>query len=265
MALTHTAAEALQTLDLIIDDRQIPDILCPFVFGADQAPPVDALRRNLRRSLDAVLLEVSESRQFCYGDICLQTNLFSRNFVRPLGGALLPWFRQLCSGRAIDEAIVQSALENLGEVGHRADDQMVDLLRGIRMEIPGAEEVARTLDAMMSKLAGRWTVIGALEAPGDDGAIMRNRRALNATLERAARRCGAVFYNPTQMIMDHGRATVLDSGGADIHEYAPAFYPKVAETWVGLARRGRPPAKATSVDNSPTAPPAVSRSSRLLA
>ena len=46
---------------------------------------------------------------------------------------------------------------------------------------------------MMSMLAGRWTVIGALEAPGHEGQLMRDRRALNDILERAARECGAVF------------------------------------------------------------------------
>ncbi|MBA3810157.1 MAG: hypothetical protein H0X27_00630 [Caulobacteraceae bacterium] len=218
MALTHTAAEAMQTLDLVMGARRIPEALALFVFGAEPLPPPDLLREGLRRGIDAVLLEVSQARQFLYGDICLQTNLFSRHFIRAHGGALLPWFRLLCGGRTIDEAVIQSALENLRAGGHRPDEQVVDLLRGVRMEIPGRVEIARTLEAMMVKLGGRWTVIGALEAPGHEGAIMRQRRALNATLEQAAGQCGAAFYNPTRLIIDHGRATVLDGGGADIHE-----------------------------------------------
>lgn len=246
MPLTHTAAEALQILDLIMGAKRIPDALAPFVFGAEEIPPAGLLRENLRRGLDAVLLEVSQARQFRYGDIFLQTNLFSRHFVRSHGSALLPWFRLLCSGRAIDDAVIRSALDSLREGGRQPDEQLVDLLRGVRMEIPGCAEIGHAVEAMMARLGGRWTVIGALEAPGHDGPIMRHRHALNETLEQAARQCGAAFYNPTQLIVDHGRETVLDGGGADIHEYAPDFYPMVAKTWLDLARRERPPAKPPS-------------------
>jgi len=260
MSLTFTAAEALQIVDLMVSERRIPDALCPFVFGADRMPAAHLLRRSLRRGLDAVLVEVSDLRQFRYGDTCLRTNLFTRNFVRSYGGALLPWFRQLCSGQATDEASVQAALEGLRESGQGVDEQVVDLLRGVRMEIPGCAEIVQALDAMMSMLGGRWTVIGALEAPGHEGQLLRDRRALNDILERAARECGAVFYNPTRLIIDHGRATVMDRGGADVYEYAPDFYPMVAETWVRLARRSSSPAKATSVGDAPATPPLFSKS-----
>ncbi len=256
---THSAAEALQIVRFIGGEIEIPDKLSPYIFDAERTPSPLPLERTVAGGVDAVIVEISDDRNFFYRDIALQQNFFSINLVRPGGVALLPWFRDLCADRPIDEACVQSALDQLKKAGHRHDDAMAELLRNIRQERQSEEEITRQLASMMSKWGGRWIVVGTFDVPGHDGAVMRHRRTLNERLNNAARQCGAAFFDPSKLVAEHGKATALDGGGADIHEYAPAFYSTVGETLVDLLRpegplvRGRPAA---------CAPPAAAETSR---
>jgi hypothetical protein len=72
---------------------------------------------------------------------------------------------------------------------------------------------------------GHWVVEGALTSPGVGGAMMADRRALNADLRAACERCGALFFDPTDMVAVHGPTVVFDGDGANLQEYNPAFYP----------------------------------------
>jgi hypothetical protein len=235
----HTAPEALQSLRVATADHAIPDVVSPYIFGTERTPPVDHLRGLIVGGVDVFLLEVCADRQFSYGEILLQENFVTRNLVQPSGGALLDWYREVCRGRAPDEACVAATLERLKQRGLDPSDAMADLLRGVRLSTQAGEEIADALRTMMSKFSGRWVVVGAFEVPGHQGAIMKDRRALNAKLESAARQCGAAFYDPTHLLLEHGKETALDGGGANIYEYAESFYPVVGQGLTDLARFGR--------------------------
>ena len=243
MAATHTAAEALQTLRLVKGEISIPDGLSPFVFETEKAPPTERLAQTLSGGIDVCLLEVSGDRQFAYGDSLLQQNFVSRGLVQAHHGALLGWYREICLGRSIDEELVQVSLGKLREGGFRHDEWMANLLRGLRLHRQDGDELSRTLREMMARVDGRWVVIGAITVPGQEGATMRDRRELNATLKAVAQGCGAAFFDPTHLVATYGRTATLDGDGANINEYAETFYPKLGETLVSLARTGRPAPK----------------------
>jgi hypothetical protein len=261
---THSMAEALQTFRYTAGELRIPDRLSPYIFDSPRSPSAKELLRTLRNGLDAYVVEVSDDRNFYYRDICLQQNFFSINLVRAHGGVLLGWFREVCANRPIDEALIQSALEQLKQGGHRHDDEVADLLRNIRYERQSEEEIALQLGAMMTQWGGRWIIVGPFDVPGYDGAIMQHRRDLNEKLSRAAKRCGALFYDPSALVREHGRSTALDGGGADIYEYAPAFFPVVGETQVRLLRASESGDRAPGADDAEDATEAAAGVSRLI-
>jgi hypothetical protein len=237
---THSMAEALQTLRYTFGEARIPDALSPYIFDTEPSPSAQELARALRDGVDAFLVEVSDDRNFYYRDVCLQQNFFGINFVRPHGAALLGWFREVCAHRPVDEALVQSALDQLKDGGHRHDEEMADMLRNIRYERQSEEEMTLQLRDMMTRWTGRWIIVGAFDVPGYEGSITQHRRELNGKLARGAEQCGALFYDPSDLVREHGRAVALDGGGADIYEYAPAFFPTVGETLLRLLRTGEP-------------------------
>lgn len=190
---THTAEEAAQGLSVFMGGTTIPEDLNPFVFETDHRPGAARLGHALGQGADVFLLEISDDKQFSYGDIFLNQNFVSRHFVQPHRGALLDWYREISRGKPAEEASVQAALEKLRAGGFRHDDTMADLLRGIRLERRDGEEIARTLADLTARMGGRWVVVGPFAVPGDDGDIMRRRRAFNAALRAAAAGCGAAF------------------------------------------------------------------------
>ncbi len=252
---THTAAEALQTLDIVLGERHVPDALRPFIFETERTSTMHDLARILGEGLDVFVLEVSQDKQFSYEDIYLNQNFVARNLVQAQRGALLDWYRQICRGQLADEPCVQAALDRLRDAGLRHDDAMADLLRRVRLDRHSGEAMTRSLGALMSKAGGRWVVIGPFVVPGHDGAIMRERRDLNDKLEAAAAHCGATFFDPSQLITDYGQATVLAGDGADIYEYSEAFYPLLGEMLVRLIRDTRPAGRRASADLLPYEPP----------
>lgn len=254
-APTHTAAEALQTLEIVLGERDVPDSLSPYIFETEQTPAMNRLECWLREGLDVFVLEVSQDKQFSYGDIYLNQNFVARNLVQAQRGALLDWYRQICRGQLADEPCVQAALDRLRDAGLRHDDGMADLLRRVRLDRHSGEAMIQSLGALMSKAGGRWVVIGPFVVPGHDGAIMRERRDLNGKLEAAAAHCGATFFDPSQLITDYGQATVLAGDGADIYEYSEAFYPLLGEMLARLVRDTRPAGRRASADLLPYEPP----------
>jgi hypothetical protein len=240
---THTAAEALQSLAVALGEQVIPEALNPYVFESDHRPSADRLASALREGIDVFLLEISDDKQFSYGDIRLNQNFVSRNLVQAHRGALLDWYREICRGRQAEESSVQTALGKLRDSGSRHDEAMADLLRRIKLERNGGSEIAETLATLTAKMGGRWAVVGPFAVPGDEGDIMQRRRAFNEALNQACGRCGALFYDPSQLLFAHGKATALAGGGVDIYEYDEAFYPTVGETLVNLVRSLGPPRK----------------------
>ncbi len=249
---THSSAEALQCLQMVTGELDIPNLLSPYIFDTDEVPECDSLRRIVRDGVDVYIVEVSDDRQFSYNGICLQQNFVTRNLIQPHRGALLGWYREVCQSGAAEEATVLTALEKLERGGFRHDKAMAELLRGIRLDRHGVDEIAGAIRAMKAKVGGRWIIVSLFDVPGDDGAVMKDRRSLHAKLQEAAAQSGAEYFDPTVLIVEHGRSVALDGGGADIYEYAPAFYPTVGESLIKFVR-GEKAAKKAGAKATPAA------------
>ncbi|MGI9170189.1 MAG: hypothetical protein ACR2FH_08450, partial [Caulobacteraceae bacterium] len=58
LAATHTAADALQSLRMVMGEIRLPDALAPYVFETDRSPPTDRLARTLSGGVEVFLLEI---------------------------------------------------------------------------------------------------------------------------------------------------------------------------------------------------------------
>jgi hypothetical protein len=240
LSFTHTIGEARQALETVLGAREIPAEFNPYVHGTADAPPSDRLRRTLGGGVDVFLVEVCAAMQFSCEDVFLQQHFINRELVQPHRKALLAWYRQLASAGEADEAVVDEALENLREAG-RADMPLFErLLRRTRLTRTDARSIEHTLSAMMAMAPGRWVVVGAMTSSGAGGAIMASRRALNADLRNACERCGALFFDPSEMVDAHGPTDVFDGGGANIYEYNPAFYSTAGRALLGKIKAACP-------------------------
>jgi hypothetical protein len=237
-ARTHTVGEALQMIEIALGEKSIPEFLGPFVLSPNELSRAEALASVIREGVDVFVLEISHDRQFTFGDVCLQAHLLSTHLVHARRKALLEWFRNLCNGRAIDEACIQGALEGLRREGFEADAPMDGLLRGIGLEQQSGETIAGVLGALKAKLGGRWVVVGHFAVPGQEGAVMADRRALNEKLRGAAAVRGAAFYDPSDLIAEYGPVAALDAKGTHTLHYAPSFHATVGEKLLALAGGG---------------------------
>ena len=232
---THTAEEAAQSLAIFTGEKTVPEVLNQFIFENDHRPIQERLGRALNQKADVYLIEISDDKQFSYGEYVLNQNFVSRHFVQPYRGALLEWYREISRGQTASPATVDSALAKLRDGGFRHDDQMAELLHGIRLDRRDSEQIAVSLQALTTKLGGQWIVVGPFAVPGDKSDVMVRRRAFNKSLRAAANRCGATFFNPTRLIKTHGKEDVL-AAGVSIYEYEESFYPTLGEALVEKIR-----------------------------
>jgi len=254
---SHTAAEALQNLAVVLGERAVPEHLCQYIYESDHRPSVNGMAERLRQGVDVFVLEVSDDKQFTYGDLCLNQNFVTRNLVQAHRGALLDWYRNICRGGFAAEDTVQSALSKLRDGGFDHDEAMANLLRGVRLERRGGEETAEKIATLTSKMGGQWVLVGLFTVEGDDGDVMRRRRELNEALKDAAARYDTRFYDPSELLVRYGRERVLDAGGSNIYEYAQDFYATVGVALVSQVRAlGPPPTSVVepSAEPAPSAP-----------
>jgi len=224
MGFTHGIDEARQALETVLGLRSVPAQFSPYIYGTAKPPPADRLRRTLAGGVDVFLVEVCGPRQISCEGVFFQQHFVNRELVQPHRRALLAWYRRLAQTGEVEEAIVDDALEKLREAGQADMPLFERLLRHTRLGRPDEGAIERTLSAMMAMAPGRWVVEGAMSSPRARGAVMGDWRALNADLRAVCGRCGALFFDPTELVAAHGVATVFDDGGANIYEINPAFY-----------------------------------------
>jgi hypothetical protein len=245
---THSVGEARQALETVLGGRAIPVEFNRYIYGADEAPPIDRVQRALAGGVDAFLLEVCVGKQFSFEGVLLQQHFVDRELVRPHRGVLLAWYRRLAAAGEVEKAIVDTALDKLRKAGNADMPLFERLLRGVRLDRTNAHAIERTLLAMMAMAPGRWVVVGALTSPAADGAVMESRRALNADLREACERCGALFFDPSELVEAYGPAMVFADGGANIYEYNPDVYPTVGRAMLERVKAACP------ARNGPPAP-----------
>ena len=230
LSFTHSISESRQAMETVLGLRSIPSEFSRYIYGTGATPPSDRLRRTLAGGVDVFLLEVCGAKQFSCEGYFLQQHFVNRELVQPNRSALLAWYRQLAKAGEVEDAVVDAALQKLREAGGADMPLFERLLRHTRLGRTDAQAIEHTLLAMMAMAPGRWVLEGALTSPGAGGAIMDERRELNADLRAVCERCGALFFDPSEMVEAHGPTVVFEHGGANIYEYDPAFYATAGRT-----------------------------------
>lgn len=249
-----TACEALQALEVALGVERIPPHLRPYIFWQGETPNTLTLKRVLAGGVDVFLLEIVSSQQFFCENVPLPDGLVSRKLVRPHGNALLRWYREVCLRGAADEATVLAALESL-PTGEAEKDDLAYFLRAIRMVRQGADEIAASLRTLMSMAPGLWVVVGPFYIASEEGALMTARKVLMADLKEAARRAGAISYDPSELIEQFGRETVLRGQGTLIHHYSDEFLPTAGAALMDAVRQALASGPAAGAAEIPGAAP----------
>lgn len=149
-----TVGEALQGLEIMMDETAIPSGLVPYIFvTGEYLPNPPGFRRSVSKGIDVVIAEIATSRQFYFDDIPLEEVLIGRELVRPFRSALGKWFRDISLTGVISHACLQSTMEKPREEGDQGAE-IADLLRGICLERLGAEQLTSGLQTIMAKAPG---------------------------------------------------------------------------------------------------------------
>jgi hypothetical protein len=232
---SHTAREALLLLDIAAGGLEIEDFVLPLMFSHGALPSPTKLREALNVAIDVVVLEVSSLNQFFYHGIPIHSAFLNNKLVQPNARALLNWYRQVCTRGSADAACVEATLAAMGPRGGEFD-HIEDLLRGIRLERQGVDQIETSLREMMSRVGGRWVLVGPFVVAGGAGAVMAERRALLAELDAAAERCVVSRWDPSRLISAFGREAVLNNKGRNLYHYARAFLPTAGEALLDVMR-----------------------------
>ncbi len=245
---TLTAADAVQALDVILGERQVPPFLIPYIYESDEPLRNERLRRIIEAGVDQCIVEIASPLQFSCGEFQLQQNYLSRRLVQPHRGALLAWFRTLAKTGQADEATVEDAVRKLRAAGFAADPDMVELLRGARMTRPDRAAIKAQLARLSAQIGARWTVMGAMTVPGLQGQLMTDRRALNQDVAAACEDLGLAFFDPTHFIAEYGRAMVMQDDGANLCELAESFWPVAGRRLLEFACQAPGSARQAEID-----------------
>jgi hypothetical protein len=225
----HTLREAQQAIRFARGEVDIPARFRPFIFHPPEQAEAHPDDRRLLETVDAFLVEACDRFHLRHGSHYFQVNHFIIGFVSKYGAALLPWYRALSLGRPITDAIVASALEELADrsAGERAFIETV--LRHTRLEPIDVAGATAALGDVVFDRRKKWVVVSHFAVPGMSGTQMKDRRALAEILRQAATRHGVTMFDPSVMLERLGRASVLASGGRDIHHYDPDFIEGVGD------------------------------------
>lgn len=232
--LTHSAPDAVQALAFFRGERSVPDFAAKYIFEKDR-PAVGEWTRDLVDSVDVFVVEVCERKYVRYRDWYFQLNYFNRQFVQEHAAHLLPWFRNFAQKKPADPALVDATIESLVKAGVAVTSEVRSILAETVLVEPDAGAIEGFLRQLTDRSQHRWILLSHFAIPGDEGAVMRDRRGLAADLAGIAQRLGMRFFDPTQFIVEHGRKHVLDADGADIYEWAPNFIATVGERLIRLA------------------------------
>ncbi len=248
---THTAEEAMQALAHVRGELSYPPGLLPYIFEADEAPSLPRLAEALAGGVDSFILEISDDKQFVFGDYYLNQNFVTRRLVKPTRGALLDWYREISRGKIAGEDTVEIAMGRLAEVNGAVDPLTEALLRSLHVTRRDPSRILETVRTMIERHGGRWVLVGPFVIPGDESEVMGRRAAFNRALVEIAETVGARFFDASALIARHGAAVALAGGGADIYEYNDSFYPILGRALVTAACEGAVPRTHGEEDGAP--------------
>lgn len=218
-AFTHGPMEAIQYLRFVRGMKSIPDAFAPFIFRTKETPPVDERLVSAMQKLDFLVVEISAFARLSSGSFEFQQNYFSENFIRKGGADYLNWWRDVTQGKPSMESADALVQLNAGQTELHDEE----VLRALRFQNLSDEDFIGGIREL-SRIAGiPLLLVPHFSFDTEDNAIskmrLRNRRLVGA----AAEELGHAIFDPSDMLMEYGRAAALKNEGRDLYHYSTEF------------------------------------------
>lgn len=264
----HTFGEVRQIVKFTLGEFEIPREFQPFVFHPSEPEPVrtPAVKRILE-TVDTVFIEVCELRELRHDPYYFQVNHFYREFVSKYGAALLPWYRAFSLGEAITEELVAGALEKLSDRGPEERKFIEAVLRKTQLKPTTVEAALEAFKDIRFDDAKQWVLVSHFLVPGLGGTQMKDRAESIEMVRKVAAQNSVAMYDPSELLVRHGRQVALASEGRDIYHYHSDFNVTVANALLqtaGLITAPKGSAVKTSKSPSDLVLEATSRTNNML-
>ncbi|MFD1559983.1 tetratricopeptide repeat protein [Paraburkholderia silviterrae] len=223
----HTSSEALQQLQFMLGEKDIPADVRTLTFRPILPENLDA---NSWTGAEFYLVEISSRKLFSVDDHPIQMNYMMRHFGDFFADKKRSrMFMSMATPGRLDERrqwLEQDfAFQRLSPVDR-------DLLaRILRRDLKDAEIMAEM--EQIADLVGRdkLAFVTHVNADMPDSMPVVQRRALINAVRTIAKRMNVPCYDPSLLMRKLGQANALENGGLDLAHYTDLFSDQLCEAW----------------------------------
>lgn len=208
----HTSREALQQIECLLDSRQIPEDLAPFIAGPEKTA------RDVLDEPDVFIVEVSTAKEIHCGEWLLQTNHMERALadVRPLV-EIFNKHKQLHERDA--RRIELEAHPLFAE----ATPAQRHVLWEAFVRLTTRAELEQHLATINARLPAPTLFSCHIDVDALDGTPLASRRLLCGWMREICAAAGYNFVDPTPQALEFGRTRALANAGSDVNHYAEKY------------------------------------------
>ena len=212
----HGTTEILQQIRHM-RGAPIPEELAPLIS--------DRLNVPTHGGADCYLVEISSRKSIKFGDYYLQQNQIERCFnKRPELWSAMRTFRRPEMKEQRLEALNQlPAFKTVTDVERR-------FLTEGQVDYQTEDAIELDMAKILEELEAPVIFVTHCNVPGRDGKIIADRARTVEAVERGAKSLSAPYYNPTQLVLEHGVALAM----TDVNHYSDQFQEMLASKFYGL-------------------------------
>lgn len=230
-----TLGEIAQIMDCSRGFRNIPTAFAPVIFGTPEVPKFSIDEIAALNSVEVILIEISQLTQLRCGDLCLQQNYFSNEFLSRYRVALMPWYRVVSMGATPSEELIDATLVSLSTLSSDEFETAETIVRGTSLDRWDVDRLQQGLTELQLPAGAALGVVTHFTVPGLKGSGMDERHKLIQAVGAAAAVEGIPLWNPSGLVRAHGREFALAEGGKDVNHYEPGFHPVVLHAMLNFA------------------------------
>ncbi|MBL6458805.1 tetratricopeptide repeat protein [Belnapia sp. T6] len=208
----HTSKEALQQIECLLDGRQIPDDLAPFIAGPEKTA------RDVLDDPDMFIVEISTMKEIHCGEWLLQTN----HMERALSG-LRPLVEIFNKRRLEHEREARRAALEAHPFFAQTTPGQRRVLSEAYVRMTTRAELERDLAEINARLPAPALFSCHIDVDALDGARLGSRRQLCNWMREICTEAGYDFVDPTAQVVAFGRTRALAEAGRDVNHYAEKY------------------------------------------
>jgi len=145
--------------------------------------------------------------------------------------------------RFLNTFIKRDLERHAARIGRRArTGDLADIEpESIRSFVPTSDVIVESMQALKAFLRGKpiiWAShANVVEQPERYGAVHKTRAAIAQTVQQGAASLGDVFYDPTDLVRQHGHAAIFAKDGTDLVHFSDFALQRLAEIYGSLAAK----------------------------